>query len=894
MFADLLFRVRALFNRGAMERDLDDELRFHLERETEKLVTRGLTPADAARQAMLSFGGVNRIKDDARDARGIAFWDSLRQDIGYAWRGLRARPGFTAAVAIALAIGIGANATMFSIVDRLLFRSPPYLQDADRVHRVYLTATRVNGPSTFRTMEYSRYADLTRWTTSFDHTGVIGYRTMAVGSGEDTRDMTVAAMSATMFDFFAVHPVIGRLFGEGDDIPPSGSTVAVLAWGFWRSHFGGDTSVLNRQLRIGTRDYTIIGVAPPEFVGITESRAPALFVPVTSVAAQRNLIYARTYGWSWLEMFARRRPDVSAATADADLSTAYRRSWEAMVASRPAGATPTLAVAKPHAAVGSFHLSRGPEASSESKVFTWVLGVAGIVLLIACANVANLMLARAVTRKREVALRLALGVSRHRLLQQLATESALLACIGGSLGVVIAYGGSILMRPYVGIEDQRQPFMETRTLAFVVTATLLVAVATGLAPMLHALRADVNDALKAGARNVAGGRSPARTALLLVQGALSLVLLVGAGLFVRSLWNLRTMRMGYDVRPLVYAEAVLRGVKLNDDESAALARRMEEAAASTPGATGATLAASVPFWTNEGMGPPIVAGRDSLGRFGRFLLQAGSPSYFAVSGTRILAGRGFAATDRKEAQPVAVISQRMADVIWPGESPIGKVFRLLSDTTPAITVVGVAENMRARLIAEEDEIWYYLPFSQYRTPDPQVLIRVQGDPAKSVDLLRKRLLEVMPAGTYPTVTPIETLVRGQGRSWELGAKMFVAFASIALLLAAIGLYSVIAYSVAQRTRELGVRIALGATRADVMRLVVGGGVRFALVGIAIGSLIALWASRWIEPLLFNQAARDPVIIGAAATLLLVVAVIAAARPALRAASVNPSQVLQSD
>ena len=893
LIRDLRYRLRALFDRRAMERELHDELRFHLERETQKLIDRGV-PADvAAREAALAFGGVNRIKDDVRDARGVAIVDSLRQDFGYAWRGLRSRPGFTAAVTIALAIGIGATGTMYSIVDRLLFRPPAYLTDADRVHRVYLTATRSNQTSTTRVMEYSRYLDLTRWTSSFDRTGVIGYRSMAVGSGEDTRDMTVAAMSATMFDFFAARPVIGRFYDASEDVPPTGATVAVLSWGFWQSRFGGQGDALNQPIRIGNKTYTIVGVAPRDFVGITDDRSPALFVPITSYASQRSQTYHQTYGWSWIEMFARRRADVSPATADADLSHAYRQSWEASMVTRRD--YPPLSSAKPHAAIGSVHLSRGPEASGESKVFSWVLGVAIIVLLIASANVANLMLARAVTRRREVALRLALGVSRARLIQQIATESILLALLGGAVGTAIAYGGGRLMRPFAAGEDERLvTITDSRTLGFVVALTLGVAIATGLAPLVHAMRADINDALKSGGRGVSTAAGPGRTALLLAQAALSLVLVIGAGLFVRSLSNLRTMRMGYDVEPLVHAEAIMRGVRLPQPEFIAMTERMEAAANGLPNVSGATRAASVPFWSNEEPPAPIVAGRDSLGKQGRFLLQAGSPDYFRVTGTRILSGRAFLPTDRAGTPTVAVISERMAHVIWPGENALGKQFRIFGDTSPAITVIGVAENMRARLIDQRDEIWYYLPVAQYPNIAPQLLIRVKGNPENSVEALRRSLLSVMPAGTYVSVTPLESIVRRQGRSWELGATMFVSFGAIALLLAAIGLYSVIAYTVAQRTRELGVRIALGATPGNVMQLVFSQGVRFALAGVIIGSIIALWAARWIEPLLFNQQAKDPLIFAGAAGALLLVAVIAAARPAFQALRVNPAQVLQSD
>jgi hypothetical protein len=277
------------------------------------------------------------------------------------------------------------------------------------------------------------------------------------------------------------------------------------------------------------------------------------------------------------------------------------------------------------------------------------------------------------------------------------------------------------------------------------------------------------------------------------------------------------------------------------------------------------------------------------------MLQAGSPSYFAVTGTRILAGRGFLPSDRDGTPHVAVISDRMAAAIWPGENAIGKRFqRFRSDTLPFVTVVGIAENMRARLIGETDEIWYYLPFAQLRPSDPQLLIRAKGDPTPLVQTLRERLRSVMPPPSYATVTPLATIVSNQRRSWEMGAKLFVAFGAMALALAAIGLYSVIAYAVAQRMRELGVRIALGATAGDVVRLVVGQGIRFAAAGIIIGTVIAQWGARKIEPLLFNQDARDPVIFAIAAATLLVAAVLASARPAFIATRVNPSQILQSD
>jgi putative ABC transport system permease protein len=361
--------------------------------------------------------------------------------------------------------------------------------------------------------------------------------------------------------------------------------------------------------------------------------------------------------------------------------------------------------------------------------------------------------------------------------------------------------------------------------------------------------------------------------------------------------------MGYDIRPVLYAEGNLRGAQLAPAEQNALAERLLVAARSTPGITSATLTVSVPFWSNEGRGAPVVPGVDSTARMGRFLLQAGSPSYFETMGTRILQGRGFTEADRATSERVLIVTESMARVLWPGQNPIGKQLRFRSfgpgpDTVPFSTVVGVAEDMVGRTISDSREFWYYMPIAQYMAfygqASPTVFARVSGEAGDNVEALRRRLQSEMPGAAYVNVMPLENLVSPQQRTWRFGATMFVAFGALALVLAAIGLYSVIAYAVAQRTQELSVRIALGASVGDVIRMIVRQGVAFALAGIAIGSLIALWASHWIEPLLFNQKARDPVIFAAVGVVLLAVAVAATLRPAIRATRVDPTVALRGD
>ena len=895
MLSDLKFRLRALFARRAVERELDDELRFHIERETEKYVRDGLPRHEAERRAQMAFGGVERIKDDTRDARGLELIDSISQDIRYAWRGIRVAPGFAVAVALTLGLGVGANVALFGVVDRLLFRPPSYLVDAERVHRPFVRYRTPARERVQRVIQYTRYRDFVRWTSSFDRAGAMAVRTYAVGTAESTREMPVAAISASIFGFFDAQPVIGRFFTAAEDSVPVGAPVAVLSHAFWQSRFGGQPDAMGALLQVDRVVYTVIGVAPEDFVAFAERESPSIFVPVTAVAGARNQSYFRNYEWTWLEMFVRRKPGVTVAQANADLTAAFLRSW---ATEDELESMPPLESARPSAEVSSLHLSRTPDAGADARTLVWVMGVAGVVLLLACANVANLLLARAITRRREIAVRLALGVSRRRLMQQLLVEGMALAMLGGAVGVLIAQWGSVALSAlFFPLDGVGLVTADARTLVFAAGVTVLVAVLTAFAPALQARRADVSDALKSGSRGAGYRRSRLRSALLVFQGAVCVVLLVGAGLFVRSLWNVKSMRLGYDVAPIIFAEVNPRGTRLTTAELTALNERVLQVVRDVPGIESATLTVSVPFWSNEGRGM-WVPGRDSLSKLGNFLLQAGSPEYFETMGTRILRGRGFSESDRAGSEPVAVVSDNMARVLWPGEDAIGKYFRIQSDTAPLRRVVGIAEHTRQRLLADNREFWYFIPMGQYIEFDgpnfPAVFARVSGNADARVEPVRRAVQEILPGIAYVTARPLKSLVAPSQRSWEFGATMFLGFGALALVLAAIGLYSVIAYAVAQRTRELGVRIALGASMSAVMGMIVRQGMLFALSGILIGSAIALLAGRWLAPLLFDQSPRDPLIYGSVAILLLLVAMAATIVPAMRATRVSPTEALRAD
>jgi predicted permease len=892
-----LSRLRDWLLRDRLDRELTEELRFHREQLERDAREAGSPPEAAGYVARRRLGNQTRIREEARERWSWPWLDHFLKDLRYAFRGLRRSPGFSATVILTLGLGIGANAAMFGVIDRLMFRPFPYLRDPDTVHRVYLTWQDRERSRTSSAFEYTRYLDLTKFTTSFSQVAGFATRRVAVGLGDASRERPVAVVNASFFDFFDMRPALGRFFVASEDVTPRGANVAVLDYGFWQREFGGK-NVLGQTLQVRNISCLIIGVAPKGFVGVSENEPPAVYIPITTSAGNEPVqrmaaTYYKTYNWGWMSVMLRRKPGVTEEAASADLSQAHFRSWNAEVALEPRGTPATIA--KPGAIAGSLRTAAGPDAGLESKTLLWVTGVAVIVMLIACANVTNLMLARVLRRRREIAVRLALGVSRGRLLAQCLTESLLLAGLGFAAGVVIAqWGGAALRRLFVRNLTTLDVVTDWRTLLVAGTFALVAGVLTGLGPAFLAGKGDLAGALKAGAREGGYHRSGMRSALLVVQGALSVILLVGAGLFVKSLDHVRNLPMGFDAEPVLYATANMRGMRTTETEQEALGQALLTAGQAIPGVESAAWVSAAPFQSSSATNL-YVEGIDSVRKLGRFTYQSTTPDFFRTMNTRILRGRPFTAQDRKGTPRVGLVSEAMAQVLWPGKDAIGQCMRVGNDTVPCTTVIGVAENAVERSFSGEKGFMYYLPIAQHEPGSGYALmLRMRGDPRPHQETVRKVLQAVMPGQSYIRVQPFDEIIDTERRSWKVGATMFVAFGVLALLVAAVGLYGVITYNVAQRMHELGVRIALGAQAKDVVRLVVGQGVRFALVGVTLGLGLALIAAKWIQPLLFQQSARDPATYGLVAVLLLAVALLASALPARRATRADPNSALRTD
>ncbi|MGH7619548.1 MAG: ADOP family duplicated permease, partial [Gemmatimonadaceae bacterium] len=781
---------------------------------------------------------------------------------------------------------------MFGIIDRLMLRGPTHVVDARSVNRLYLTTPGRTGPTTESTTGYVTYAVLRDRAKSFS--GVAAYQpagTGRYGVGARARPILEAYATWDFFQTLGVRPVIGRFFGRDEDRPPLGANVAVISEELWESEFGGVESILGHRITLGDASFTIVGVAPRGFTDPDLSRAD-IWLPMSLVNPVSE--WPTSYRAQWLRVVARLAPGASAAAAGDEATRLLRDAYTGTDTS----------YRRLTASVRPLWYSRTGAPSLVANVSRWLMGVAVIVLLVTCANVANLLIARTRRRRREIVVRLALGAGWARLARLLLVETMLVVLGGACAAIGVAWvGGRVMRATLLSNVAWNDSGVDARVFAFTFALAVITGLATGLAPALDAARANVTGALKAGAGDGGGQRARGRVALSVLQASLCVVLLIGAGLFVESLARSRSVDLGIQASHVLRAYPSYSLGRLVGDERAQAKARITATFAlaadrlrTMPWVEDAALAVGSPFGFGFGGLKLEIPGRDSLpeSMVAEASISAVSAGYFATVGTPLRAGRVFTAADREGSAPVVIVNETMAKRLWPGETALGKCLMIGDPPVPCSTVVGVVADVHRNRLREAAEPQYYVPLGQEtQIGGTAILIRPRGDAEAAVAKLRQTLL-ALPDFPYTRIEVIQSVIDPQFRPWQLGATMFGVFGVLALVIAGVGLYSVIAYLVTERTRELGVRIALGATGGRILREVVVNGIGVTAAGIVIGILVALFAGRFIEPLLFDVKASDPLVISVVGAVVLLIGVVAVWRPAMRAARVDPMVALRAE
>lgn len=837
--------------------------------------------------------------------------ERLGYDIRHALRGMRRRPGFTAMVVGTLSLGIGATVTMFGALDRLLLEPPAQVADPERVMMLHVKAIGYDGVQStqsyaFQTVMREHVSDFEGVTMFTPSTGV-RRAYYPVGRGVTASRAAGAMVSANFFSLLGVRPAIGRFFTPEEEPESGGQKLAVLGYGYWQTAYAGSSQAIGRTIELGTERYTIVGVTPREFNGV-ELRDVDVWLPI---AGAGELRFAKGPDWAtaansqWLLALARLKPGASPRHAEAVATAAYRI-WYRATLKKPSASL--LAYADSQSVVlASIIPGKSLWGVSGSKsgirVAKLVGAVALMVLLIACANVTNLLLVRALGRRREIAVRLALGIGRRRLVTQLLIEGLLFSGLGavGAVGVAML-ASQIVRRWLIGDGAWTGGVVDGRLLAFTAIVGMVCGLLTSLVPALQASRPDLTPALKAGARDGAVQRSRTRTGLLAAQVALAIVLLTGAGLFLKSLRNVGALDTGIDMSHVLTASISQGSAGLTNEQSLKLFEQFAERVRRLPGVQASAVSVGLPFALSWGT-HVVLPGREApKNRNGPFQ-YAVTPGYFDALGIKVLSGRAFTDADRAGTAPVAIVNATLAKQLWPNQSPVGACIIVGDDSLPCATVVGVVSDTHRQDLVEEPVTQVYLaldqlPFSRTESTVSffgyALVARTSGEAKNYTEPVRRALQSVSSVVPYASVQTMRDLIGRQTRNWELGANVFSAFGALALVLASIGLFSVVAFTLGQRMHEFGVRRALGAQALDLLTLGVARGLGPVFGGIAAGAFITLGAGRFVDGLLFQESSRDPVVLLSAIGVLFAAALVASLVPMRRAAAVDPTVALRAD
>jgi predicted permease len=874
------------------------EVEHHIAELADRLVAEGMAVEEARREAERHFGDRTRYTAKMRrleeaSLRGDHLWTSaevLRQSLVSVARTARREPGFTAAVVLTLALGIGANATMYGIVDRLLLRGPEHVVDPERVVRVYANRTLGRAPELVlqNNIAYPDYVDL-RLHSGF--AGVAAYTPQGdetAGDGATATHVAVVRASAELFPVLGVTPALGRFY-TSDESQPGAIPTAVIGFEYWVKAYGEDPNVLGRSIEVRGERFTIIGVAPRDFTGVDLERVD-VWLPLESMLPFTRTPSCRTsrscYG---LNVVARLRAGEPREAAEARATSIHLNGRQEMIADGRYSARASIVLAP-------LIVARGPEASAESRVARWLAGVSIVVLLIACANVANLMLARGIKLQREIGVRLALGAGRTAIVAGAVVESVILGTVGGIAALAIIRWGGELVRSTL-LPDVHFPAaaLTPRAIAFTLLTAMVAGILAGLLPALHGGRTELASRLYRDGPGASRRRSGARGVLTLAQAGMTAALLVAAGLFVRSLGQLRAIDLGLDVDRLVMVTIEYQDI--NDPRKPQVASDARARVRTLPAvAISAAMSHGIGQYASLLVRPSHVDSMAALPGGGPWF-HAVDPDYFETVGLAVIHGRGIEPGDREDTEGVAVISETMASVFWPDTDPIGECLVLANAEGCSYRVVGIVQDAARTGYIEDPSPVYYLPLSQgppnLGAGALYVRARESADD-ELVDAVASVLRGFSPIVRNVQVMTVRDHLDPQARSWTLGATMFTIFGLLALVVAAVGLYSVLAFDVAQRTREIGVRTALGARKARLLGTVVAQGTFLGGIGVALGLGAAYLAAPYVQDLLFETSPRDPTVFTTVAIVLLAVSVAASLVPALRATRVDPVAALKTE
>jgi predicted permease len=880
-------RFLAMFRKRRLDRDLDDELRFHLDSQIEQNLRRGMSPEQARQEAQRSFGGVEQVKEAYRDRRGIPLIETLLQDLRYSRRLLRQSPAFSAVAILTLALGIGATSAIFSVVNAVLLKPLPY-RGAESLVLVRQQILKL-GPQPMRvaapdTVEY-------RKSEVFEEAGAMQNRVYDLSGDGGPEQIIGGRVSANLFPLLGAAPLEGRLFSEDED--RLGTRVVLLSYGLWQRRYGRDPKIIGHAILLNREPYQVIGVMPPTFVfpprGMPQEENADLWTPL-SLTADELRTYLDNPSYT---VIGRLRPGVSMERARTEMTAIAQRILSAFPRDLRTALPPDLQLI---AFVAPF---KEQVVGGSRQLLFLLLGAVGFLLLIACANVANMLLSRSATRGRELALRASLGAGRARLVRQLLTESVLLSTLGGGLGILLAWwGAGLLVAALPGnLPLTEQIRIDARVLGFAFAVSVLTGLLFGLAPALTASRESLNEFLKQTARGARQGWL--LSSLVSAQVALALVLLTGAGLLIRSFIQLQIGDHGFRTEHLLTASIALPesqyGVRTKArDFYQKLLPRLE----SLPAAREAGLASDVPFegvWsrviTPEGLTAdhlPIV----------NYTLVFGD--YFQALGASLKRGRLFTEADRPGAERVVVVNETLARRFWPGQDPLGK--RLKAGTramdTPWMTVAGVIGDVNQGAPDGELRPHVYEPYLQAAgyswVRKMNLALRTSGDPLALATAVRREVARLDPELPVTKLRTVQQILNSSLAPRRLSMWLLTVFALAALLLAALGIYGVMAYAVARRTREIGIRMALGAQRANVLGMVLGQGMKLVAFGLAIGLAASLALTRFMTSLLYDVKPTDPLTYVAVSLLLIAIALSANLAPARRAVSVEPTVALRHE